>query len=114
MLLAAICCSCANTSNVNILVTNLSDHDTTQVKVIVPVEEVTKHLDMQPTDTLFLLNEKNMPVDFNYSTDGNNIIFTVPVIKLHSQKNYSFNKSRNKLSDNLFRFRTASIIVEVK
>lgn len=114
IVLAAACCSCANTSTVNILITNQSDHDTTNVEVSVAVRDVTKHLDMQPTDTLFLLNEKNLPVEFTYSNDGNNIIFTVPNIKMHSQKNFSFNKSHTQLSDNLFRFRTTSITVEVK
>ncbi|MBQ2163738.1 MAG: hypothetical protein II445_04445 [Muribaculaceae bacterium] len=114
ILLAIACCSCANTSNVNILITNLSNHDTTNVEVRVPMSEVMKHLNMQPTDTLLVLNERNHPVDFSYSSDGNSIVFMVPSIKLHSQKNFSINKSRNELSDNLFRFRTASITVEVK
>lgn len=114
ILLAIACCSCANTSNVNILITNLSNHDTTNVEVRVPMSEVMKHLNMQPTDTLLVLNERNHPVDFSYSSDGNYIVFMVPSIKLHSQKNFSINKSRNELSDNLFRFRTASITVEVK
>lgn len=110
----AACCSCANTSTVNILIANHSNHDTTNVEVSVLVSKVMKHLDMQPTDTLLLLNEKNRPVEFTYSNDGNSIIFTVPTIKMYSQKNYSFNKSQNQLSDNLFRFRTASITIEVK
>ena len=62
IVLMAVCCSCANTSTVNILIANRSNHDTTNVKVSVLVSEVMKHLDMQPTDTLLLLNEKNRPV----------------------------------------------------
>lgn len=114
LLLAVLLTSCTNTSTVNILISNSNKHDTTMVEVKVPLDKILDHLDAQSSDTLYLLNEKNQPVDYHRSVKNDSIIFTVPVIRQFSQKNYSIHTSSNQLSDNLFKFRTASINVELK
>ena len=101
--------ACANKSTVNILISNENRKDTTNVIVQVPVDEILLHPDAQSVDSLTLLNEKNQQVDFTLTNDKQKIEFTVPIVKAYSQKNYSLNTNRNKLSDNLFSFRTTSI-----
>ncbi|MBR5030619.1 MAG: hypothetical protein IKX63_05905 [Muribaculaceae bacterium] len=113
LLLAVLLTSCTNTSTVNILISNSQKRDVTMAEVKVPLDDILKHLDAQITDTLYLLNEKNQPVDYRRSAANDSIIFTVPIIKQYSQKNYSIHTSSNQLSDNLFKFRTASINVEL-
>ncbi len=113
-IVAAMCTSCKNSSTVNILISNRSNGDLSNVRVVVPMSEVKKHLDISPTDTLFVLNEKNMHVDFSFSPDSSQLVFSVPMIKQYSQKNFSINTSSSSLSDNLLHFRTSSIMVEIK
>lgn len=111
---AVACCACSSSDSVNILITNESRHDTTQVTVRVPMQEIMKHLNVQMTDTVYLLNEKNTPVGYRRVNNRQDIEFVVPVINAFSQKNYSLYKDKNKLEDNLFTFRAASINISVK
>jgi len=115
-LIAIICCSCANTGTVNILIANKSGHDTTNVTVQVPLSEINEYLNYESRDSLILLNEKNNPVEHRWvnTPNGVSIEFNVPIIKMRSQKNFSINTSQKELSDNLFRFRTNSITVSIK
>ena len=105
--------SCVNTGSLNILIDNTSGHDTTRVVVSVPLDSITAHLGNGDGKPLILLNEKNESVDYSHDPSGA-ITFTIPVIKKDSQKNYSLNKQEKQLSDNLFRFRTASIRITVQ
>ena len=112
-LLAASCMACTNTGTVNILITNARNADCNNTAVTVPMQEIKQRLNATDTDTLILLNETNRPVEYNYVQNREAISFIVPVIKKNSQKNYTINRGEKRLSDNLFRFRTASITVTV-
>lgn len=112
-IIAVLCSACANKSTVNILISNENPKDTANVTVQVPVDEILRHLDVQDVDSLTLLNEKNQQVEFSITHNKQKIEFTVPIVKGYSQKNYSLNTNRNKLSDNLFSFRTSSINVDL-
>ncbi len=112
-IMALISTACAHKNTVNILISNENKNDTTNVTVRVSVEEILKHVDAPAVDSLTLLNEKNQQVDFTITSDKKNIEFLVPVVKGYSQKNYSLNTNSNKLRDNLFTFRTASINIEL-
>ena len=113
MAMAVILAACANKNTVNILISNHNTNDTTNVIVHVPVEKILLHIDTQNVDSLILLNEKNQPVDFTVTHGNQDIEFVVPIIKAHSQKNYSLNTSNAELRDNLFSFRTTSISVNL-
>lgn len=112
-ILVFLCSACANKSTVNILISNEHPKDTANVTVQVPVDEILSHLDVQVVDSLTLLNEKNQQVQFVLTHDKQRIEFVVPIVKGYSQKNYSLNTNQNKLSDNLFSFRTTSINVDL-
>ena len=114
LLLTLLFTSCTNSNTVNILISNPNKHDVKMAEVKVPVNDILQYLDAQSTDTLYLLNEQNLPVDYRRSAGNDTIIFTVPIVKQYSQKNYTIHTSSNKLSDNLFKFRTASINVELE
>ena len=114
MAMAVILAACANKNTVNILISNHNTNDTTNVIVHVPVEKILLHIDTQNVDSLILLNEKNQPVDFTVTHGNQDIEFVVPIIKAHSQKNYSLNTSNAELRDNLFSFRTTSISVNLE
>lgn len=105
--------ACANKSTVNILISNTNAHDTTDVTVRVPIAEIMLHIDAQSVDSLVLLNEKNQQVAFTIVNGNRDIEFVVPVVKARSQKNYSLNTNANKLSDNIFSFRSTSITVNL-
>ena len=106
--------SCTNSNTVNILISNPRSHDVKMGEVKVSVDDILQYIDAQSTDTLYLLNEQNLPVDYRRSAGNDTIIFVVPIVKQYSQKNYTIHSSGNKLSDNLFKFRTASINVEIE
>ncbi len=105
--------ACNNQNTVNILISNTSPTDTANVKVHIPIEIIMTHLDAQSVDSLILLNEKNQQVNFSVTHGNQDIEFVIPVVKGYSQKNYSLNTSNTELSDNLLRFRTASITVNL-
>lgn len=107
------CAACTNTGSVNILITNSGSGDCKDARVSVTMEEVNKHLVMNEGDTLFLLNETNQTVPFTLNSTGDTLSFVVPVVRKNSQKNYSLNAHEKTLTDNLLRFRTASIEVRV-
>lgn len=112
-ILALMCMACANKNNINILIANGHDNDTTYVVVNVAIDEIMQHIEAQSVDSLTLLNEKNQPVPFSTTADGKNIQFSVPIIKAQSQKNYTLNTNSPNLSDNIFSFRTASINIDL-
>ena len=103
----------ANKSTVNILISNAHDTDTTNVAVQVPIDLIMQHIDTESVDSLILLNEKNQKVDFTITHGNQDIEFIVPVVKARSQKNYSLNTNINRLSDNIFSFRTTNISVNL-
>lgn len=104
---------CTNTGTVNILIANTGSDDCRNARVAVAMADINTHLNIEEGDTLELLNEANQPVDFDITQDGDSITFTVPVVKQKSQKNYTLNAHEKTLADNLFRFRTANINVNV-
>ena len=106
MLLSA----CNNTGTVNILIDNPSNNHRSNVRVAVAMSDVRNHLAIAEGDTLLLLNEANHSVSYTITT-ADSLVFTVPVIRARSQKNYTLNTGEKRLADNLLRFRTASIVV---
>lgn len=106
--------ACSNYNNVNVLITNRGANDVANCEVRVPVYKLQNSLQIKRGDTLTVLNERNIPVDYAYSADSSELVFHVPLIRKHSQKTYSVNRSRSQLSDNLFRFRRENIIVNVE
>lgn len=113
ILLAVMAVSCSNSDTVNILISNRTDADVKNVVVKVACADINKHLIYTDNDSLYLLNETNADVIYHYTAIRDSIVFTVPIIKSYSQKNYSLNVGEKKLEDNLFRFRAASIQVSV-
>lgn len=111
--LAVMTASCSSTDTVNILISNRSDVEVRNVEVKVACTDINKHLEYAATDTLHLLSETNDEVVFGYTAQRDSIIFTVPIINKRSQKNYLLNVGKKQLRDNLFRFRAASIQVNV-
>ena len=107
--------SCADKSSVNILISNTNPTDTVDAVVRVPIEKIIQHLEVQNVDSLILLNEKNQRVDFNVAHGNQDIEFVVPVVKAHSQKNYSLNvhDDEEDLKENIFSFRSTSITVKL-
>ena len=105
--------SCTNTGTVNILIANSGTDDCHNVQVAVAMNDIKTHLSINEGDTLTLLNEANRKVSFAFTPNGDSIVFVIPVINRASQKNYTINSHDKRLIDNLFRFRTANIIVNV-
>ncbi len=103
--------SCTNHNTVNVLITNGSGADMTDKEVRVSLDEVRSRLQTARGDTLIVLNEQNVPVDYGFSADSLYLVFRVPIIKKNSQKTYSINRSHSRLSDNLLRFRRENIMV---
>ena len=108
------CLSCTNTNTVNVLISNRDDGDCRDKYIEVPVEKIHARLQTTPADTLIVMNEKNMPIHYGYSKDSSRIVFRVPLIRKKSQKTYSVNRKDMSLSDNLFRFRSENIYIDVK
>lgn len=113
IMLCLACCACTNTGTMNILIANRSAADRRNVQVAVACSEIKKYLEFGPGDSLQLLNEANRNVPYRYSAGGDSIVFSVNVVKAMSQKNYSLNVGEKRLADNLLRFRTASVMVDV-
>lgn len=111
--LAVMLAACANKKTVNILISNTSATDITNVAVRVPVEDILRHIDTHSVDSLILLNEKNQQVDFSLTQRNQEIEFIVPIVRARSQKNYSINIRDTEFSDNLFSFRTTSINISL-
>ena len=111
--LALACFGCANSDSVNILISNPSKSTLRQVRVAVSFSEIKNHLSINDGDTLYLLNEANSGVPYSYTAGHDSIVFSIPEINGMSQKNYSLNVHEKRLADNLFRFRTTSIMVDV-
>ena len=107
--------SCADKSSVNILISNTNPTDTVNAVVHVHIENVIVHFEVQDVDSLVLLNEKNQQVDFKVVHGNQDIEFVVPVIKAHSQKNYSLKAkdASQDLKGNMFSFRAKSITVKL-
>ena len=78
------------------------------------MKKIHARLQTTPADTLIVMNEKNMPIHYGYSKDSSRIVFRVPLIRKKSQKTYSVNRKDMSLSDNLFRFRSENIYIDVK
>ena len=108
------CLSCTNTNTVNVLISNRGDGDCRDKYIEVPVEKIHARLQTTPADTLIVINERNMPIHHGYSKDSSRIVFRVPLIRKKSQKTYSVNRKDMSLSDNLFRFRSENIYIDVK
>lgn len=103
--------SCTNHNTVNVLITNSSGADIADKEVRVSLDEVRSRLLVTRGDTLIVLNEQNVPVDYCFSADSLYLVFRVPIIKKNSQKTYSINRSHSRLSDNLLRFRRENIMI---
>lgn len=114
MVVVLLFASCTNHNTVNVLITNNGDTDITDKVVRVPLDEVRSRLQVTCADTLIVLNEQNLPVDYGFSADSLCLVFHVPIIKKNSQKTYSINRSHSRLSDNLLRFRRGNIMINVE
>lgn len=112
-IIAIMLSACTNQSTVNILISNTNPTDTTNVKVHIPIENISQHINVHNIDSLILLNEMNQQVNFSVTHGNQDIEFVVPVIKARSQKNYSLNTSNTKLKENIFSFRTSSITINI-
>ena len=60
------------------------------------------------------MNEKNIQIAYSYDSDSSNIRFVVPLLKKNSQKTYSVNRSHSRLSENLLKFRSENIMIDVR
>ena len=105
--------SCRNTDSVNILIRNDSDGDCRNVRVAVAMDDITPHLLLNDTDSLFVLNEANERIAFSFTPQGDSISFIVPILNNRSQKNYTINAREKRVADYIFRFRTANVVVVV-
>lgn len=106
--------SCTNHSTANILITNHTARDLSNRTVTVSLSDIHERLQTEASDTIILLNEKNIPVHYTLSPDETSIIFHVPMVRARSQKTYSVNRKHASLRDNLLTFRTENIIIELK
>ena len=113
IMMCMTCCACTNTGTMNILIANRGATDVKNVPVAVACNEINKYLEFSQGDSLLLLNEANRSVPYHYSPGGDSICFVVSVVKATSQKNYTLNVGEKRLADNLLRFRTASVLVNV-
>lgn len=112
LLLATLCAACSSTDSVNILIQNDSANERDNVTVTVTQDEIARYIDLKGCDTLYLLNERNIPVAYQH-VDGK-ISFNVPVVQGNSQKNYSLNTHPHTLKDNLLTFRVNNIVVHLE
>lgn len=114
VLVCLICLSCTNTNTVNILITNKSGKDLSNKEVVVSVSDIRERLQTTREDTLLVMNEKNIQIAYSYNSDSSNIRFVVPLLKKNSQKTYSVNRSHSRLSENLLKFRSENIMIDVR
>ncbi|MGN1375108.1 MAG: hypothetical protein ACI4V5_00990 [Prevotella sp.] len=113
-LVCIICLSCTNTNTVNILITNRSGKDLSNKEIAVSVSDIRERLQTTEEDTLIVMNEKNIQIVYHYDNDSSNIIFVVPLLRKNSQKTYSVNRSHSRLSENLLKFRSENIMIDVR
>ena len=113
LLMAFLLTACENNNSVNILIANTGNKVLVQKMVTIPLDPVRQWLGTTDSDTLILLNEKNEPLDYQYTEGGKAIIFAMPVIQRHSQKNFTINKSDIRLRQNLFAFRKKKIRIDL-
>ncbi len=106
-------CSCSNRRSVNILISNPTDEVLRRQEVSLSVAEVQRLLQVKGVDSLVLLNEKNVAVDYVVDRRAGQLRFMVPVIMSVSQKQYTLGTGEPTLMDNLFRFRAEKIQVSV-
>lgn len=106
--------SCTNHSTANILITNHTARDLSGRAVTVSLSDIHKRLQTEPSDTIILLNEENIPVRYTFNADTTAIVFRVPMVRARSQKTYSVNRKHASLKDNILTFRTENIIIEIK
>ncbi|MGM9713525.1 MAG: hypothetical protein ACI3Y5_05335 [Prevotella sp.] len=106
--------SCTNHSTANILITNHTARDLSSHTVTVSLSTIHERLQTQPSDTIILLNEENIPVQYTFNADRTSIVFRVPMVRARSQKTYSINRKHSSLKDNILTFRTENIIIEIK
>jgi uncharacterized protein YcfL len=103
---------CENHNSVNVMVTNKQETTISNVPVKVSMKEVCTLLHISSLPSPFVLNEKNMPVRYQYNARHDSILFIMPIIHKHSQKTFSINIEKPTLSKNFMRLRRANILIE--
>lgn len=109
LLFSFLLTACENNHSVNILIANTANKSFKQRDVTIPLDTIRMWLGTNVEDTLILLNEKNEPMDYQYTEGRSAIVFRVPIIQGQSQKNYTINKSDTRLGQNILAFRQKKI-----
>jgi hypothetical protein len=104
--------SCTNHNAINIIITNTKQQTLQNVEVSVSLKEVCKNLAVDSIVDPILLNEKNLPVSYQYNSSRDSIRFSVPVIHIKSQKTYSINRDKPSLSNSFLRIRGENIRID--
>lgn len=108
----AVATSCTNHNSINIIIANTQSHTLQNIKVAVSIKEVCTNLHIRSINSPLLLNEKNIPVKYEYNTTKDSIRFSVPIIHKNSQKTYSINRELPSLSNNFLRIRGENIRID--